>query len=138
AKRLLDEAGFSSISITLLVSTDRLRLSVARVVAQALADIGITAEVVALDLGTLIHRLNRGDFDLATLTLPELSEPHVFRHFLHSAFIPPAGANRGRVNDAELDRLIDEGGREPDTEKRRAIYATLAARVTDEMHVIPL
>ena len=57
----------------------------------------------------MIARLNAGDFDLAILQLPEMTEPNVLRHFLHGALVPPAGANRGRVHDAALDALLDDG-----------------------------
>jgi len=124
--------------VTVLASTDRLRGDLARFLAQELGDVGVVADVVALELGTMIARLNAGDFDLALLTLPEMSEPNVLRHFLHGAFVPPAGANRGRVRDAELDALLDQGDETVDPDARRAIYARVEARERDEMHILPL
>jgi peptide/nickel transport system substrate-binding protein len=126
------------VTITLVVSPDRLRVSIARVIAQELAEVGIDVEVVPLALGTLFARLSAGDFDLALLVLPEITEPHVFRTFLHSAFVPPAGSNRGRVNDPELDRLIERGAEETSVDARRTIYAEASARVVEKMHVVPL
>jgi peptide/nickel transport system substrate-binding protein len=128
---------------TLLTSTERLRGDVARVMSQEFADVGVDVEVVPLELGTMIARLNAGDFDLAILALPEMTEPNVLRRFLHSAFVPPAGANRGRVRDAALDALLDEGERTRggdggDATDRRAIYARLEALERAEMHVVPL
>jgi peptide/nickel transport system substrate-binding protein len=138
ARALLAEAGASRLHVTLLTSTDRLRLDVARVVAQQLADVGVDAEVVPLELGTMIARLNAGDFDLAILQLPEMTEPNVLRVFLHGASVPPAGANRGRVRDTALDALLDEGARVSDPDARRAIYARLEAREREQMHLVPL
>jgi peptide/nickel transport system substrate-binding protein len=138
ARALLAESGHGMIHITLLASTDRLRGVVARCVAQELGDVGVVSDVVLLELGTMIARLNDGDFDLAILTLPEMTEPNVLRHFLHSAFVPPAGANRGRVRDAELDALLDQGERTPDPDTRRAIYARVEERQRQEMHILPL
>jgi peptide/nickel transport system substrate-binding protein len=60
------------------------------------------------------------------------------RVFLHSSSIPPAGANRGRVRDAEVDRLLDEGAKEVDAAARPAIYAALEKRIRDEALLIPL
>ena len=37
----------------------------------------------------MFARLSAGDFDLAVLQLPEMSEPNVLRYFLHSAAVPP-------------------------------------------------
>jgi peptide/nickel transport system substrate-binding protein len=138
ARALLHEAGAAGMHVTILTSTERLRGDVARFVAQELADVGVAADVVPLELGTKLARLNAGDFDLAFLQLPEMSEPNILRHFLHGAFVPPAGANRGRVHDAELDALLDEGERELDPARRRAIYARVEAREREQMHWVPL
>jgi peptide/nickel transport system substrate-binding protein len=139
-------AGEGPLRLTILTSTERLRGDVARTVAQELGEVGVDATVVPLEFGTLIARLNAGDFDLAILALPEMTEPNVLRHFLHSAFVPPAGANRGRVRDAALDALLDEGdavagpAAEPRSLEgaRRGIYARLEAHERASMHVIPL
>jgi peptide/nickel transport system substrate-binding protein len=134
----LASAGAAGMHLTLLTSTERLRGDIVRVLAQELRDVGVDAEVVQLELGTMFARLNAGEFDLAVLQLPEMSEPNVLRYFLHGSFVPPAGANRGRVHDATLDALLDEGDRTPDTETRRAVYARVEAVEREAMHWLPL
>jgi peptide/nickel transport system substrate-binding protein len=138
ARALLAQASASHVHLTLLTSTERLRGDVARVVAQELADVGVDVEVVPLELGTMIARLNAGDFDLASLQLPEMTEPNVLRVFLHGRYIPPAGNNRGRVRDDALDALLDEGDRVADPQARRTIYARLEAHEREAMHLVPL
>jgi peptide/nickel transport system substrate-binding protein len=138
ARRLLADAGATGVRLTLLTSTDRLRGTLARTIAQELADVGVTLEVVPLELGTMLARLSSGDFELATLQMPEVTEPNVLRVFLHSSSIPPAGANRGRLRDAEVDRLLDAGAGENDPTARRAIYAELEKVVRDRALFIPL
>jgi peptide/nickel transport system substrate-binding protein len=138
ARATLDVAGASGSRLTLLTSTDRLRGDIARFVAQELEDVGLVVDVVPLELGTMIARLNAGDFDVAMLTIPEVAEPNVLRHFLHGAFVPPAGANRGRIRDPELDALLDEGDTTPDPDARRTIYARIEALDRERMHLIPL
>lgn len=138
ARELLRAAGTPRLTLSLLSTTDRLRLSIARVLAQQLAEVGIDLEVIPLELGTLLARLNAGDFELASLQMPEFTEPHLLRFFLHADFIPPGGNNRGRVDDAMLSALLDEGGRMTDVPERRRIYAAVDARIREEMHVIPL
>ena len=133
-----DLVGKPTPRLTLLTSTDRLRLSIARVIAQELAEVGVVAEVVPLELGTLIARLNAGDFDAAILQLPEITEPNVFRVFMHSAYIPPMGANRARLRDVEIDALLDEGDRATSTEARREIYARFEARARATLAMTPL
>jgi peptide/nickel transport system substrate-binding protein len=138
ARASLAEAHPGRLHVTLLTSTDRLRGTIARFLAQELAEVGADIEVVPLELGTLIGRLGAGDFELATLQLPEITEPNVLRVFLHSSSIPPEGANRGRVRDAEVDRLLDEGAATLDPGARKTIYAALEKRVRDEALLIPL
>jgi peptide/nickel transport system substrate-binding protein len=138
ALALLDARGGDRRHFTLLSSTERLRVDVARTVAQELGDVGVDVGVVPLELGTMLNRLSAGDFDLAILTIPEMSEPNVLRHFLHGSFVPPKGANRGRVHDSVLDQWLDAGDREADPRLRLSIYAQVEARERDEMHIIPL
>lgn len=126
------------IRLSLLTSTERLRGDVARTIAQELGEAGLDVTVIPLELGTLLARLTAGNFDLAILQLPEMTEPNVLRFFLHSAFVPPAGANRGRVHDPLLDAALDEGDRVSDPAARRAIYARVEAREREELHVVPL
>jgi peptide/nickel transport system substrate-binding protein len=138
ARALLAASGAAHSHVTLITSTERLRGDVARVVAQELEDVGLQVTVVPLELGTMIARLNRGDFDLGILVLPEMTEPNVLRHFLHSAFVPPGGANRGRVHDEVLDALLDAGDSVTDPAARLAIYSEVEARERAQMHVVPL
>lgn len=126
------------IRLSLLTSTDRLRGTIARAIAQELGEAGVELEVIPLELGTMMARLAAGDFDLAMLQMPELTEPNVLRVFLHGESIPPAGANRGRVRDATLDEILDEGAREMSPEARRAIYARLEAHMREGAFIVPL
>jgi peptide/nickel transport system substrate-binding protein len=138
SRLLLREAGALHAHLTILTSTERLRGDVARVIAQELGDVGLDVTVIPLELGTMLARLNAGEFDIAILQLPEMTEPNVLRHFLHSALAPPAGANRGRVADSVLDSELDAADREGDPAARRAIYARVEARQIDRVHVLPL
>ncbi len=135
ARDLLHE---KHVSCTLLGSTDRLRVAIARVMKQDLAEAGVDCELVPLELGTLLARLGAGDFDAAVLELPELAEPNTLRVFLHSASIPPEGANRGRVRDPEIDAALDAGDATLDLDARRAAYARLEDRVLAKAYWIPL
>lgn len=126
------------VRLTLLTSTDRFRMTLARQIAQDLAPTGIELEVVPLELGTMIARLNAGDFDLATLQMPEITEPNVLRFFLHSSNVPPAGANRGRLRRPEIDGLLDRAAAERDLTARKALYAELEAALRRTALFLPL
>lgn len=136
-------AALSPRPITLLTSTDRLRLTVARAIAQQLGDLGLPIEVVPLDSGVLFQRLAAGDFDLAALQMPELTEPHILRWFFHSASIPTperpaAGANRARYVSADVDAWLDEAGSVQSRQARAALYSKVARRFAEDMPIIPL
>ncbi|HEX7664939.1 MAG TPA: ABC transporter substrate-binding protein, partial [Polyangiaceae bacterium] len=124
--------------ITLLTSTDRLRVTIARFVAQEANDAGWNVEVVPLELGALIARLNAGDFDAAFLQIPELAEPNALRVFMASDSIPPAGANRARIRDQEIDALLHLGDLVTDLPERKAAYAALEKTNRDHMYLVPL
>jgi peptide/nickel transport system substrate-binding protein len=124
--------------ITLLTSTDRLRVSIARFIAQELTDAGWNIEVVPLELGTLIARLNAGDFDAALLQMPELTEPNVLRVFMHSTYIPPNGSNRARIDDHIIDLMLDAGDAAPNPRDRREIYRALETQNHNMLFLVPL
>jgi peptide/nickel transport system substrate-binding protein len=130
--------GGAHLHCTLLGSTDRLRVAVARVMAQDLAEVGIDAEIVPLELGTLLARLSAGDFDAAVLQIPELAEPNTLRVFLHSGSLPPQGANRARVTDPAVDAALDMGDSTLDLDERRMAYVRLEDRVLAEAYWVPL
>jgi peptide/nickel transport system substrate-binding protein len=123
---------------TLLTSTDRFRITVARAMAQELADAGFDVDVTPLELGTMLARLNAGDFELAVLAFPEVTEPNILRNLLHSSFVPPIGYNRARVMDPELDALLDAGERSGNAEERKGIYARIETLVRDRAYLVPL
>ncbi len=124
--------------IVLSTSTDRLRLLMARYMAQELAKVGLTVVVEALELGTLLSRLGRGDFQLAILQMPELTEPNALKTFLHGGLEPPLGANRGRFADAALDAALDAGEAEQDPALRKRHYAEVERILRERLPIIPL
>ncbi len=126
------------VHVTYLCGTDRLRVAIAKVFAQELSEVGFDVEVRPLELGALIARLGAGDFDMASLQIPEVTEPNVLRTFLHSTAVPPSGTNRARVADAELDALLDRGDQTSDVAERKRIYAAVEARVLEEAYWVPL
>lgn len=139
AKRGLASAGVKR--VTLLCSTDRQRVTMGRAVAQMLGDVGLEVELLPLDLGVMLHRLSSGDFELAILQIPELTEPNLLRWFFHSSAIPApgrGGANRARYTSTIVDRLLDEAARIPEREVRREKYQGALRVMMEELPVIPL
>ena len=127
--------------VTLLTSPDRSRLNLARVIAQMLGDAGLQTQVIPLDLGIMLSRLDAGNFTLAILQIPELSEPNVLSWFFHPRGIPGEGAdgrNRARYRSERAGQLLDDAGASFDREKRKGYYGDLAHLMLDDMPVVPL
>jgi len=128
-------------AVTLLTSTDRFRVLVARAIAQMLGDVGLQVRVVSLDLGVLLQRLDAGDFELALLQMPELTEPNILKWFFHPAGVPGEGGegrNRARYRSPEAARLLDQGSAEVDLAVRQRAYAALAHLMAADLPVLPL
>jgi ABC-type transport system substrate-binding protein len=137
--RLANETGNRlPIRIRWLSSTDRSRSNVARMIKQQFKALGLDIVIEQMDFGTLIVRMNSGQFDAAILQMTEFTEPNMLKHFLHSRFIPPNGANRGRVRAEDLDNLLDLGETESDPLKRRSLYSQVERMVRERSYFVPL
>jgi peptide/nickel transport system substrate-binding protein len=52
--------------------------------------------------------------------------------------VPPAGANRGRYRNAELDALLDRGARLTDPAARRPVYLAVQEIVARDLPYVSL
>ncbi len=150
ARALLDEAGLPDpegpaprFRLTYLVSTDKFRRNLARLIADDLRAVGIEVDVRAFELGTLLSDLKAGNFQIATLQWPDPSEPHFYNWVFSSERIPTAaepnrGGNRGAFFDPEADALIEAGRTAPDRAGRRSAYDRLQALVADALPYVSL
>jgi peptide/nickel transport system substrate-binding protein len=128
-------------SATLLTSTDRSRVTLARAVGQMLGDAGLSTTVVPIDLGVLFTRLDAGDFDMALLQLPELTEPNVLSWFFNPSAIPGEGGegkNRARYRNPRARELFDDAARVVDRARREADYHALMRLMATDLPVVPL
>lgn len=126
--------------VTLLTSTDRNRLLQARAVGQMLSDAGLQTQVVPLELGILLSRLDKGQYTLAILQIPELTEPNILRWFFHPRAIDHAeiGRNRARYRSVVVGELLDRASSEFRLEQRRDLYVEVARIMLEDMPVVPL
>jgi len=151
AARLLDAAGYPDpdgpggqprLRLSLKVSTDRFRKSVALVLQEQLARGGVAAEVQTLEFGTLFSDIRRGNFEMVTLKWASMMEPDLMRGVFHSRNVPSeanhwGGLNRGALRDEALDALLDEGSQLP-REERKAVYAQALRRLEALLPYAPL
>jgi peptide/nickel transport system substrate-binding protein len=148
ARALLDAAGFPDppgseprMRLALRTTSERFRQSVARAIAAMLGDVGIEVDVRPSETATLIADLNRGNFEVTLLQVPEVIEPHVLSWFFDSSRIPgpqSEGANRWRYHDEELDRLFEVGRTQIDQAERVATYERVQRILARDIPVLPL
>ncbi|MBX7194842.1 MAG: ABC transporter substrate-binding protein [Sandaracinaceae bacterium] len=135
---VLGPLGRKGLRLSLVTSTDRTRVGIARALAQSISDAGLPVDVHTYEFGTFFARLSAGDFDVAPLIASEVTDPDVLRWYLHSDALPPKGANRARFRHAEVDALLDEGLRTLDPTARRGCYQRLGDVLRAQMPYVPL
>jgi peptide/nickel transport system substrate-binding protein len=148
ARTLLDEARVPAadrdgvrLRLSLRCGSDRSRISVARAVVAMLAEIGISVDVLPAETGTLIADLNRGQFELTIMQMPELVEPHVLYWWFGRDRIPGPGregSNRWRYTEPTLEAALERGRSQVDRAERVAAYRDVQHLLADALPVIPL
>jgi peptide/nickel transport system substrate-binding protein len=127
ARRLLDEAGFPAgadgtrFALSYKTSTDRQGIEMAELIAEDLTAVGIRVERRSYEWGTFYGDVKAGNFQLYSLRWVGITDPDQLHYIFHSASVPPAGANRGRYANPEVDRLLDASRRETDPAARREL-----------------
>jgi peptide/nickel transport system substrate-binding protein len=152
ARALLDEAGYPDpdgdgpqmrFEIELKISSNKFRRSLALLMAQQLAQIGVGIKVRAYEWGTFFNDIKGGSFDITMLQWPSVMEPNLYHWVFHSSNIPSpenrnAGANRGAYVNKELDELLDAGALETDMERRKNIYSDVQKILAHDVPYVSL
>ena len=147
ARRLLDKAGLIDpdgdgplprFTLSYKTTTQDLRRRIAEVIGDQLAAVGIKLQVLSYEWGTFYGDIKRGNFQLYSLAWVGIADPDLYRLVFHSAMSPPAGHNRNRYRDPELDVLLERGSRITDAARRRRIYARVQRRTARTLPYIPL
>ena len=141
SRRLLQQAGYSAarpLILTYKTSTNPRSLRLAAVIQQQLRSVGIELRISSYDWGTFFGDIKAGRFQMYSLSWVGLKMPDVFRYVFHSDSVPPAGANRGRLSDPEVDRLIEKAENTTALDAKAAIYYRLQRRLHALRPYIPL
>jgi peptide/nickel transport system substrate-binding protein len=152
ARRLLDEAGHPDpdgdgplprFTLVYRTSNNRFRVAIAGLIARMLEDVGIAVDLRINDFSTFFADVKKGNFQIFTMDIPEIAEPHLYINFFASSHIPTrdnldAGANRMRYRSADVDRLLAEGARTLDRARRVALYAEVQRHLATDLPVISL
>jgi peptide/nickel transport system substrate-binding protein len=71
-------------------------------------------------------------------TAGALADPDILRRVFHSKQAPPAGFNRGRYSNPQVDALLDAAAASEDQGRRLALYAEVQRIVAREVPYVSL
>lgn len=113
-----------------LTNPDPETLAIAALLKEQESKAGIEVSIRTVDQSTLINEVIAGNFTGAGFRNHPGGDPDTQYVWWHSG----SPVNFGRINDPEIDRLLDEGRSEPDPAKRTAIYRQLNKRFGKELY----
>ena len=138
AQKILKTYQWKGEKIKIKISNNQSVLAYARIIAYQLEQIGFQVELESYEWGTFYNDLNKGNFQLALLRWVGAFDPDIYRVAFHSSQFPPYGRNRGFYSNSTLDKLLEEGRRQVDLEKRINIYHKIQDIVAQELLIVPL
>lgn len=143
ARQLLEQAGYAAkdgvrFHLTMKTSTDESTRLLASVLQQQLREVGIALDIRSFEFATFFADVTRGLFQVYSLRwIGGNEDPDIFNIF-NSARFPPNGTNRGFYSNPEVDRLLEQGRREPEQQKRKEIYRRLQQILSEQAPAINL
>lgn len=144
AARLLDEAGLfpgpDGVRVRFLykTSTDETAILQATAIQAMLARSGIAVEVRPLDFATFFQDVKAGAVEIWSLVWTNVADPDLLRMIFHSRMTPPAGWNRGRFGDPQLDDLLDRASRSVDPAASAPLWREAQQIARRELPIVPL
>lgn len=136
SKRLLREAGTTSLDMGLMVTTEYPEtVTAAQVIASNLDDVGISVTIETLDFGAWLDRQSQGDFDALMLGWLGNLDPDDYYYAQHYS---SGESNAQKYSNPEVDRLLDAGRTELDMARRKQIYGDAATRIADDVSYLYL
>jgi peptide/nickel transport system substrate-binding protein len=141
AKALLKQAGYdlsTPLQLSYKTSNDPFRLRLATIIQDQLKSVGIHVDIHSYDWGTFYGDIKEGRFQMYSLSWVGLKMPDVFRYVFHSTSIPPNGANRGRYDNPQVDKLIETAELESSLSKQAEYYREIQQILFDTLPAIPL
>ena len=130
AKEWLDKSGVDPASIELsIICSDDTKKRAGEVIQANLKEIGINAQIESMDLATYLSVTAEGNF---TASIGGYSSSNLLSYVVgvyHSSSIN--ASNKTRLNDPEVDALIDQAKVTLDPAERKGIMEKLSARLNE-------
>ena len=139
AKKLLAEAGYKGETLRMLpLPYGETWTRSAEILRQNLAQAGVKIEMVATDVAGWNQKLNEWDYDLAFTYVYQYGDPAlgVSRNYTTSNIAKGSPFNNVEgYSNPKVDELFEAGAKEPDADKRKAIYLQVQKILLDEVPV---
>lgn len=143
AQALLDEAGVSSLDLTLLTRNDADSVARSEAIRQGLSRVGINVTIDAVESATFSERATQGDGSTYDLALgswnPDYPSPNAnLRPLFHSTEIGSGGYNFSRYSNPAVDAAIDAASAELDPDAAGPMWAAADRQIAEDAPVVPL
>jgi peptide/nickel transport system substrate-binding protein len=141
ARAILAELGYNKenpLKLSYKTSNNPVRIRVATVMQQHLKYVNIDMDLRTYDWGTFYGDIKSGRFQMYSLAWVGIKMPDIFQYVFHSKFMPPNGANRGRLNDSEIDALIDQASVTSNLSDQAVLYKKLQEKLLKKLPYVPL
>ena len=134
AASLLAEAGVSSLNVTIksFGAVD----SLAQVLQQNLADVGITATIASAEQNTFLEEVFAGDFEIAVMAASLEGDYDTFSILFDPASI--GGFNMARYDNPDVTALFAKGRTTTNLEERAEIYTELFNTIGEDAPYVPI
>jgi peptide/nickel transport system substrate-binding protein len=147
AKQLLDQAGHrdpdgdgpqTRFTLSFKTSTDAEANLRAQMIQQMLQQVGIKVEIQSSEFGTFLEDIQKGNFQMFSLSRNGIQDPDFYHVIFHSSNFPPEGQNRGYYSNPRIDDLIGKGRSTFDRSQRREIYGQIQRIVQEDLPYVSL
>src|SRR5262245_22779580 len=138
ARRLLAEAGKSSLKLSLKTSPVSVSRKIGEAIQEQMRRVGVEIELQSLERQKLTQDMTEGNFQLYLNTLVGGNQnPDIFRLVYSSGAIPPNGQNRSRYVNPQVDKLIEEA-RTTTRERSKTIFLQVQKILSEDLPQIYL
>ncbi|ANE48642.1 ABC transporter substrate-binding protein [Paenibacillus swuensis] len=139
AKSLLADAGYAKgFKATLYTNDNKARVNVSEVLQSQLKGIGIDLEVKVMEFGAYIEAATKGETDMFISGWGNATGDADYNQYnlFHSSSAGLPG-NHSFYNNPEVDKLIEDGRKEKDADKRKILYEQAQQIELNEVPLYP-
>lgn len=141
ARQLLKQSGYTAanpLRINYKTSSNPFRIRLATIIQSQLAAVGIDVDIQTYDWGTFYGDIKAGNFQMYSLAWVGINLPDIFRYVFHSQSVPPAGANRGRYTNLQIDTSLETAQKQQDITVQAKIFQEIQEILYLELPYVPL